>query len=212
MADHGGGHGDGSGRRASDSKKGGGLVKAVTGNGCLRYLALYIVALVLLAGLAIANGLGLLQKLGLPAFSAPSVARTNSPNLAAAPAGRTSSTGTGTGSNVSTASGGGSAKAPTLMIRSAPVAGAQNSQIIAMTASPFYIVHAGETLDTVAPKFGLTHQQLRDYNNLKDEMLYVGQVLYLPDNNNPPVPNTGRNAGGNNAAPSNAGSTDDSTP
>ncbi|MDQ2806608.1 MAG: LysM peptidoglycan-binding domain-containing protein [Chloroflexota bacterium] len=211
MADHGGGgHGDGSGRRASDSKGGGGVLAAVTGNGCLRYLALYIVALVLLAGLAIANGAGLLQKLGLPAFNAPSVAHTNSSNLAAAPAGGTSST--GTGSNVSTASGGGSAKAPTGMIRSAPVAGAQGSQITTMTASPFYIVHAGETLDTVAAMFGLTHQQLRDYNNLKDEMLYIGQVLYLPASNNPPVPNTGRNAGGNNAAPSNAGSTDDSTP
>ncbi len=210
MADHGGGgHGGG-----GDKKKSGGVLAAVTGNGCLRYLALYIVALVLLAGLAIANGLGLLQKLGLPAFAAPSVARTNSAPLPAS-----SSTGIGGGgttasttSSASTASGGGSAKAPAAMIRSQPVAGPQGSQITAMTASPFYIVQPQDTLDTVAAMFGLTRPQLRDFNSLKDEMLYTGQVLYLPDSNNPPVPNTGRNAGGQDAAPSNAGSPNDSTP
>lgn len=205
MADHGGGgHGGGGG----DKKKSGGVLAAVTGNGCLRYLALYIVALVLLAGLAIANGLGLLQKLGLPAFSAPSVSHTTSTNLPASSGTSASTTG-----NVGTASGGGPLKAPVAMIRNAPVASIQGGQITSMIASqPFYIVQPGDTLDTVAPRFGLTRQQLRDYNSLRDEMLYTGQVLYLPDSTSPPVPNTGRNAGGGDTVPSNAGSTDDSTP
>ncbi len=213
MADHGGGGhggGGGAGRRASDK---GGLIKTVTGNGCLRYLALYIVALVLLAGLAIANGLGLLQKLGLPAFAAPS-ARTNSANLQAAPA---AAAGTGTNSNAgtqggSTASGGGPAHAPGAMISSLPVAGAQGSLITSMTAPAFYIVQQGETLDTVAAMFGLTRQSLRDYNNLSNDMLLIGQVLYLPAGSYNPVPNTGRNAGGNGAAPSDSGNPNDSTP
>ena len=211
MADHGGGgHGAGGDRRASDKKAGGGVLGAITGNGCLRYLALYIVALVLLAGLAIANGLGLLQKLSLPAFAAPSVARTTSAPLPAS-----SGTGIGGGSttsNVSTSSGGGPAKAPGGMSQIAAVIGAQGSLITAKTSPVFYIVQPGDTLDTVAAYFNLTRQSLHDYNRLTQDMLLIGQVLYLPDTNNPPVPNTGRNAGGQDAAPSNAGTTNDSTP
>ena len=210
MAEHGGG-GGGGGRRASDSKGGSGLVKAVTGNGCLRYLALYIVALLLLVGLAVANGLGLFQKLGLPTFSAPAVASTNSTTLPASSA--TGIGGGGTTSTNSTASGGGAAQATGATIQIASAIGGQGSRITATTPGlPFYIVQPRDTLDSVAAKFGLTRQQLYDYNRLTKDMLLIGQVLYLPNPNNPPVPNTGRNAGGGDAAPSNAGNTDDSTP
>jgi len=61
-----------------------------------------------------------------------------------------------------------------------------------------YQVLAGDTLDSVAQKFGMTISTLREYNNLgRASIIYVGQVLILKPpvgHANPPAPKTPKSA------------------
>jgi len=61
-----------------------------------------------------------------------------------------------------------------------------------------YQVLAGDTLDSVAQKFGMTISTLREYNNLgRASIIYVGQVLNLKPpvgHANPPAPKTPKSA------------------
>ncbi len=194
MAEHGGGGGD---------KKKGGL-KGCLGNGCLRYLALFIVALVLLVSGVVATGLGLLhlpapagtQGGGITLSSAKPAAPVRQAPAPAAPA-----------APASTSRGGG----PTLAkatINGLPLPGTRGSMITPLTTAAFYIVEPADTLDTVAAKYSTTRDALYVYNSLSDPMLKIGQVVYLPPPEYAPVPNTGRNAGGDDNAPTHQGNPD----
>ncbi|HMA37653.1 MAG TPA: LysM peptidoglycan-binding domain-containing protein [Chloroflexia bacterium] len=209
MAGHGGGGGGGHGGGGGGGHGGGGggVRKAVASNGCLRYIALYVVALFLLIILAIAGGLGWFSHIPLiggilAQTNTPSIT-TSSRALAAAPAAAAPAAPV---ANVPAASSGGGAAttAPRAMTNSVPLPGAQGALITPMTAPAFYIVQPKDTLDTVAAAFGTTRDLLSSYNRLSDSMLYVGQVLYLPPLVRNQVPNTGRNAGRQDGAPSDA--------
>jgi LysM repeat protein len=45
-----------------------------------------------------------------------------------------------------------------------------------------YTVQSGDTLYEIANKFGTTVSQLKMRNNLTSNTIFVGQVLYIPNN------------------------------
>jgi len=47
-----------------------------------------------------------------------------------------------------------------------------------------YTVKSGDTLYSIANKYGLTVQELKDLNNLSNNTLSIGQTLKIRDNNN----------------------------
>lgn len=47
----------------------------------------------------------------------------------------------------------------------------------------YYTVSSGDTLYSIARKFGVTVAQLRDANNLSSDTLSIGQILKIPTNN-----------------------------
>lgn len=49
----------------------------------------------------------------------------------------------------------------------------------------FYVVKKGDTLYSIAKKYGLTVDNLKDINNLSSNMLSIGQKLYLIRQSNP---------------------------
>ncbi len=51
-----------------------------------------------------------------------------------------------------------------------------------------YTVAAGDTLSAIAGAFNLPVQQLRDLNNLIDDTLFAGQILYVPEGEPTPTP------------------------
>jgi len=51
-----------------------------------------------------------------------------------------------------------------------------------------YTVATGDTLSSIAVAFNLPVQQLRDLNNLIDDTLFAGQILYVPEGEPTPTP------------------------
>ncbi|MGI8588541.1 MAG: LysM peptidoglycan-binding domain-containing protein [Chloroflexia bacterium] len=199
-------HGDSAGHGGGDKKKGG--LKGCLGNGCLRYLALFIVALVLLVSGVVASGLGLLHVPAPPGTQGSGITVNSKPiaHAPAAPAPAAPAAPAGNGP-ASTSRGGG----PTLAratINGLPLPGTRGSMITPLTTAAFYIVEPADTLDTVAAKYSTTRDALYVYNSLSDPMLKIGQVVYLPPPEYAPVPNTGRNAGGTDNAPTDQGNPD----
>ena len=47
-----------------------------------------------------------------------------------------------------------------------------------------YIVKSGDSLWSIASKYGTTVDKLKDINNLKTDLLSIGQKLLIPKNNN----------------------------
>jgi len=43
-----------------------------------------------------------------------------------------------------------------------------------------YVVQKGDTLETIAKKYGLTVKELMDYNDMKDEKIFAGDELKIP--------------------------------
>jgi LysM repeat protein len=83
------------------------------------------------------------------------------------------------------------AQAPAQPARSqdsyAPQVQAQDGQIQGQASQPFYIVQSGDTLSGIASRFSTTVDALRQANNLDDvNSIWPGQLLYLPQNGQPP--------------------------
>lgn len=200
MAGHGGGGG---------GKKKSGPLAAIQGNGCLTYIALWVVGLVLLVSGVCAAGSGILSRIGLPIPGAGATtsssgisisSRPVSQPAAAAPASSQASSQPVSQPAASTG-GGSTTTAPSAVINSVPLQGAQGALITPYLAPAFYIVRPGDTLDTIAAMYGTTASSLRTYNRLTSDQLQIGQVLYLPPATFNTVPGTGRNAGKDSDAP-----------
>ena len=58
---------------------------------------------------------------------------------------------------------------------------AQEQGISAEVSGPFYIVQPGDTLWSIARQFGTTVEALRRANGLDGNLIWPGQVLYLPE-------------------------------
>lgn len=53
------------------------------------------------------------------------------------------------------------------------------SSTIGESSSKEYVVQQGDTLYSIAKRFQLTVEQLKQYNNLRDNNIGIGQILYL---------------------------------
>jgi LysM repeat protein len=59
----------------------------------------------------------------------------------------------------------------------------QGGTITGEVSQPFYIVQPGDSLWLIAHKFGVDIDALRTTNNISGDIIYPGQVLYLPTGN-----------------------------
>ncbi len=68
---------------------------------------------------------------------------------------------------------------------------AQGGTITGETGTPFYVIQSGDTLWAISRRFGVDLDELRTLNNLTDDIIYPGQVLYLPiPDSSPAAPTT----------------------
>jgi LysM repeat protein len=51
-----------------------------------------------------------------------------------------------------------------------------------------YTVVAGDTINSIAARFNISTQQLRELNNLRDDNIFVGQILRVPEPDPTPTP------------------------
>jgi len=56
----------------------------------------------------------------------------------------------------------------------------QGGTISGGTSQPFYVVQPGDTLWAIAQKFGVSIDALRAANNITGDIIYPGEVIYLP--------------------------------
>ena len=64
----------------------------------------------------------------------------------------------------------------------------QGGEITGDASPPFYIVQAGDTLWSIAVEYGVGTDGLRGMNNLADDIIKPGQLLYLPQPGQPQQP------------------------
>jgi LysM repeat protein len=64
----------------------------------------------------------------------------------------------------------------------------QSGEITGDASPPFYIVQAGDTLWSIAVEYGVGTDGLRGINNLADDIIKPGQLLYLPQPGQPQQP------------------------
>ncbi len=72
-----------------------------------------------------------------------------------------------------------------------PPAQGQGGTITGETSPPFYIVRPGDSLWSIAHKFGVDIDTLRAINNISGDIIYPGQIIYLPTpgpSASPPAP------------------------
>lgn len=68
---------------------------------------------------------------------------------------------------------------PGTTVQFTPVPG-QGGAISGEASAPFYVVQSGDTLWEIALRYGVDVDTLRGINNLADNIIQPGQVLYLP--------------------------------
>ena len=69
--------------------------------------------------------------------------------------------------------------APVLTRVAAKTSAKGRVQTAKATASDRYKVRKGDTLTDIAQKFGLTVRELMDSNNLRNSVIYAGQILLV---------------------------------
>jgi LysM repeat protein len=182
----------------------------IFGNNCAKGCLIYFVALIALLAVA-AMGLD-----GLRArFGGAQVQGTKPPEYTIQSTGNSPAAATNdqpsTNPGDTTAGGGGVIATPTVVVAAPPPvtvpaqavtpapSQAQGGTISGDTGSSFYIVQPGDTLWGITESLNVNLDDLRDVNNLSDDIIYPSQVLYLPagatsDGNpapNPITPDTG---------------------
>lgn len=51
-----------------------------------------------------------------------------------------------------------------------------------------YTVQSGDTITSIAARFNISSQQLRELNNLRDDNIFAGQILRIPEGDPTPTP------------------------
>jgi LysM repeat protein len=74
---------------------------------------------------------------------------------------------------------------PQATVAPPPPAQGQGGTITGETSPPFYIVQSGDSLWLIAHRFGVDIDALRRINNIVDNLIYPGQILYLPTSGQP---------------------------
>ncbi|MGA7733819.1 MAG: LysM peptidoglycan-binding domain-containing protein [Chloroflexia bacterium] len=168
-------------------------MRTIFGNNCSKGCLIYVVALVALLVVA-AMGLD-----GLRArFGGAQVQGIKPPEYTIQSTGNSppASTGNQQASNPAdvVADGGGGLPTPTVGIGSVPPppvssplpvstpapSQAQGGTIQGEAGTSFHIIQSGDTLWSISVRFGVEIDDLRALNNLSDDIIYPGQVLYLP--------------------------------
>jgi LysM repeat protein len=173
-------------------------MRAIFGNNCAKGCFIYVIAVVAIVIVA-SMGLG-----GLRAKFGGAEVEGNRPQYTIQSTGQTTGQ-AATGTVASTvqqpqttlpdpmAGGGGGTIPTTTPVPVAPIQSignatpapskGQGGTITGDGGDPFYIVHSGDTLWTIARTFGVDLDSLTSLNGLNDSMIYAGQVLYLPTSN-----------------------------
>jgi hypothetical protein len=161
------------------SGKKSGLTIGPPKNGCLRLVLMYAASLLALIGGAFILGSGLLSNLhlpGLPALGGGAI-------VSSQPASGAASTAGGTGGSY-----------PGITISSRQATSPQdNATLTGWSTGAFYIVQPGDTLDSIAARFGLTANDLLQYNPGLTYTLQPDELIYLPFGTL--LPGTGRKSG-----------------
>ena len=76
----------------------------------------------------------------------------------------------------------------TIQLTAAPV---QSGSISGEASAPFYIVQSGDTLWEIAQRFGVDVGALGTMNNVVDNIIMPGQLLYLPQTQGQPPAQAG---------------------
>jgi LysM repeat protein len=69
-----------------------------------------------------------------------------------------------------------------------PPSQGQGGTITGETSPPFYIVQPGDSVWLIAHRFGVDMDALRALNNIVDNLIYPGQIIYLPGSGGSPAP------------------------
>ena len=187
-------------------------MRSIFGNNCAKGCLIYAVALVALLvvaamgldGLRARFGGAQVQGIKPPEFTiqstgnSPPAATNNQPTNPAETA-----AGGGGGGGVATPTVGGGPPPPVgspQPVGTAAPSQAQGGTITGEAGAAFYVVQPGDTLWGISQRFGVDLDALRALNNLSGDIIYPGQVLYLPTPNAsqpaPSAPQTGTGGDG----------------
>ena len=183
------------------------FMRTLLGNNCAKGCFIYLFALVLLVSVTSMGLGGLSAKFGgaqvqgyRPAPAVPSSGQEAAPPQSGTAAG-------GGGEQIPDGSGGGlpptpvAAPPPTIAAPAPqpqpqpqptsappPPSQGQGGTITGETSPPFYIVQPGDSVWLIAHKFGVDMDALRALNNIVDNLIYPGQIIYLPGSGGSPAP------------------------
>lgn len=163
----------------------------IFGNNCAKGCLIYFVALIALITVAAMGLDGLRAKFGgaqvqgikPPEYSIQSVGNSQPAATTDQPAADT------------TAGGGGVIPTSTVVVVAPPPvtvpapgvtpapAQGQGGTISGDAGTSFYVVQSGDTLWAITNRLSISLDDLRSINNLSDDIIYPGQVLYLPTGN-----------------------------
>lgn len=173
--------------------------------GCLIYLvalvALLVVAAMGLDGLRARFGGAQVQGIRAPEYTIQSAGNSPPASTGAQPASPAEEVagGGGGGGGVPTPTVGGAPPpvSPVQPVNTPGPTQAQGGTITGEAGSSFYVVQSGDTLWGISRQFGVDLDALRSLNNISDDIIYPGQVLYLPTSDTPQgspgAPDTGVN-------------------
>lgn len=174
-------------------------MKKLIGNSCAKGCMVYVVALLVIVVLTALGLGGLSAKMGAEAgvrsggkpvsILTTSGAPDQSGNAGAGVEAEGQSNGSDAGNATPVAPAPAPASTPPLILPPAtpvgapavnPPAQAPIGDISGEAISPFYIVQSGDTLWAIAGKFGVGVDTLQSANNLTDDIIKQGQLLFLP--------------------------------
>jgi LysM repeat protein len=172
-------------------------MRAFLGNGCAKGCLIYIIALILIIAVSTVGlgSLGARFSVAQVQGDVPGLQITSSGQALSVPQGSMASVNADGGSG----EGGGGLPLPTSVppptIASPqiepkptiappsalpPPAQGQGGTITGEVSPPFYIVQSGDSLWSIAHKLGIDIDALRATNGITGDIIYPGQVLYLP--------------------------------
>lgn len=160
----------------------------IFGNNCAKGCLIYLVALIIIVTVAAIGLDGLRAK-----FGGAQVQGVKPPEYTIQSVGNSQPAATNNQPPADAANGGGGViPTPTAAVAAPPPvtvpapgvtpapSQAQGGTISGDSGTPFYIVQSGDTLWAIANRLSITLDDLRAINTITDDIIYPGQVLYLP--------------------------------